>query len=340
MPYLISSLLLWLISLLAVFHAPTNLFWKLAIAVTEFPFLFLLLTLLVFLFVPGTKYRVTGHVLLFVAGCLFASPLLRAWNVSRSLPSELEMVFGKQSATEQALSFPSLLKFHFTSDKAYKTLTYTTSGNQVLTLDLYSAAGTTPSPCVIHIHGGSWSSGDSHQLPEINEYMTARGFQVAAINYRLAPGAIYPAPMEDLKAAMDYLRKNAAELHIDTTCFILMGRSAGGQIALNAAYQFKNAGIQGVIGYYAPADMIWGYSLPGNPLILDSRKVMVDYLGGTIENARDNFKASSPIEWVTASAPPTLLIHGRRDDINGPSGQLSRYAVGQFLEYVKAKAKK
>jgi acetyl esterase/lipase len=193
---------------------------------------------------------------------------------------------------------------------------------------------------------------------------------VAVINYRLAPKYHSPAPVEDVRDAIAYLKKHADQLQIDTGNFVLLGRSAGGQIALLAAYTLKNAGIKAVIGYYAPADMVWGYSAPASPLVMDSRKVMENYLDGSYDKVPHNYQASSPILAVNKNSVPTLLIHGENDvlvayehsrrlndklqqlgvkhflltlpwathgcdyTLNGPSGQLATYTVDRFINQV------
>ncbi len=367
---LITASLLFLLSLLSILHAPTSGLWKLAIAVTEFPFVFLISALLCFLFIPASAYRTSSLVVFILTSILFSSPIFRAANVSRDLRAQLDEAFGIGHDAQSPIGFFRLFKIHFSAKKGYRSMTYFNNGGKELKLDFYPSLSSQKSPVVIVIHGGSWSSGTSQQLPELNEALAARGFHVASINYRLAPAALFPAPLEDLKAALAFLKWQAQKLHIDTSCFVLLGRSAGGQIALTAAYTFKDPDIRGVIAYYAPADMVWGYSLPCNPLILDSRKVMEDYLGGTYAQATTNFHNSSPLEWVSPGSPPTLLIHGARDEmvawehsrrldeklqqnhvphylltlpwathgcdfnINGPSGQLSSYAVFRFLERV------
>jgi acetyl esterase/lipase len=220
------------------------------------------------------------------------------------------------------------------------------------------------------VHGGSWSSGDSRQLPELNSYLATKGYNVASINYRMAPKWQTPAPVEDVSNAIKYLTAHAEELHIDTDNFVLLGRSAGGQIALLAAYTLHNKNIKAVIDFYGPADMVWGYSIPSNPLIMDSRKVMGDYVGGSYAQVPKKYFDSSPVEFVDKQSPPTLIIHGDNDvlvspehsrrlnlklqqngikhfwlklpwathgfdaNLNGPGGQLSTYTVLQFLKTI------
>ncbi|HEV7232195.1 MAG TPA: alpha/beta hydrolase [Bacteroidia bacterium] len=362
------SLLLLFISLLAVFHAPTYLLWKLTVAVTEFPHAFMAAALLC-LIIPrtGTTQAIVSYSINAIALLLFCTPLLRAQSIISDLPAELNTAFIHQQSKESPYGFLKMLQGNSFAEMPFHTLVYGQRPQKDLTLDFYAPSRPSRKPCIVVIHGGSWSSGDSRQLPALNSYLAGKGYPVAAINYSLAPGAIYPAQVQDTRKALEYLKAHAKELQIDADDFVLLGRSAGGQIALTAAYTFGDPAIKGVIAYYAPADMIWGYSVPGNPLIMDSRKVMEDYLGGTYEQAKSNFYDSSPIEFAGAGSPPTLLIHGRRDELvawehsrrlneklkangvphflltlpwathgcdfnlSGPSGQLSTYAVEAFL---------
>jgi acetyl esterase/lipase len=237
-----------------------------------------------------------------------------------------------------------------------------------LELDFYPTPLPGKRPCVVVVHGGSWKGGDSRQLPELNYVLARKGYHVASVNYRKAPECQSPAPVEDLYSALKYLRANGDISRIDTSKFVLLGRSAGGQIALLGAYTFKNMGIKGAISYYGPADMIWGYKNPA--VIYNSCKVLEDYIGGTYDEFPNAYLASSPIEAVDSSTVPTLLIHGKNDvlvsyyhsprlverlnkygvpnylltlpwathgcdyTLNGPSGQLATYAVERFLETV------
>ena len=244
-----------------------------------------------------------------------------------------------------------------------------------MTLDFYPAQDQgaefiLPRPCVIVVHGGSWAGGDSKQLPELNSYLAAKGYNVAAINYRMAPKWQTPAPVEDIEAAIAYLKAHADELHIDIKNFVLLGRSAGAQIATLAAYTIHEPALKGVIDFYGPEDMVWGYSIPSNPLIMDSRKVMDDYIGGPYSKVPQKYFACSPLEFVSKQSPPTLIIHGSNDvlvspehsrrlnlklqqngikhywlklpwathgfdyNLNGPGGQLSTFAVETFLKTV------
>jgi len=69
----------------------------------------------------------------------------------------------------------------------------------------------------------------------------------------------------------------------------------GAQIALLAAYTLHDKSIKGVIDFYGPADMVWGYAIRSNPLIMDSRKVMEDYIGGPYAKIPQKYFDCSPL---------------------------------------------
>jgi acetyl esterase/lipase len=400
MTRLIFIIIFFLISLLAIFKAPAYYLWLLAIGVTEYP--------LIFVAISGAltgwgywvnKYQTAGTVLGVISLLLFLSPIIRAQLLSEDMREEMAKSFTGNGRPpvfpgRSVFSLGGLLKS--TPAVAYKTITYADYGDVKLTLDYYSPPKFSPkertlkgtgtdslspgegrgevAPCIIIIHGGSWSSGDSKQLPELNSYLAAKGYNVAAINYRMAPKYQTPAPVQDVKQAIAYLTRHAGELHIDTNQFVLLGRSAGAQIALLAGYTLHDKRIKGVIDFYGPADMVWGYSIPSNPLIMDSRKVMVNYIGGPYEKVPQKYVDCSPLEFVDRQSPPTLIIHGKNDvlvayehsrrldlklqqhnirhywlklpwathgfdfNMNGPGGQLSTFAVETFLNTVSPPA--
>ena len=307
-----------------------------------------------------------------IALALFCSTIARAYKVAGNLPKEFTKVFGLDSLNINP--FQALKMFTRKPDEVkYNIKTYITYPDTSLTLDYYPSQIDGNKPCVVVIHGGSWSSGDSQQLPELNNYLAKLGYNVASINYRMAPKYKSPAPLNDVQAALIYLRAHSKELKIDTANFVLLGRSAGAQIAMLTAYTMHDPSIKGVIDFYGPADMVWGYSLPASPLVMDSRGVMERYLGGTYKEVLQNYAASSPIEFVDRQSPPTLIIHGANDvlvayehsnrlckkltennikyywlqlpwathgfdyNLNGPGGQLSTYAVTRFLKAVTYK---
>lgn len=372
MTRLVLLVILLLLSLLTIFKAPAYYIWITAILVCEFSLIFIAVTVVLLVWgIWVTPYRLAGNIVGILAVVLFLVPIVRAYWISRDIKQEMAQAFtGETDETLNAFSFAKLFKAAPKVD--YKTIAYMQYHDTTLKLDYYQQQDDNilPRPCVIVVHGGSWSSGNSTELPELNSYLALKGYNVASINYRLAPQHQTPAPVEDIHNAIAYLCEHAAELHIDTNRFVLLGRSAGAQIALLAAYTLHDVHVKGVIDFYGPADMVWGYSIPSNPLIMDSRKVMRDYIGGSYEQAPQKYVACSPLEFVGKRSVPTLIIHGENDvlvsrehsrrldlklqqngiphywlklpwathgfdyHLYGPGGQLSTYAVETFLNSI------
>ena len=317
-----AAAVLFLAGLLAVVKPPSYAFWKLSIVVMEGGHFIVLPCLLLGLWcLRGTGSGRVAALLFLGAAVLYATTSLRAFRVSRGLEKEFAAKWGSPAAPpggfqrSTVLSLADLFKGFPAGDTAFKTFVYKKSDDRDLHLDFYPPRKPAPrgAACVVVVHGGGWDGGARSQLSPLNGFLAAEGYAVATLEYRLAPKHQYPAPMEDVADALVYLRAHAAELGIDTTRFVLLGRSAGGQIALNAAYTFKDPSIKGVIGFYSPADMVFGYSLPTNPLIMDSRLIMRNYLGGSYDERPQAYVASSPVEHLSAGSPPTLLLQGHPD---------------------------
>jgi len=352
----------------------------LAIGVTEWGHVLAFISLVPLL--PGWRGSKMGRIAAIAgiaAALLSLTPLLRSIALARSLPAQLNNAFGEAplmaGADSQARSTPlsarDLIFGVSLPPVNKKTLVYVVRDKESLTLDLYQGPGKSAStPCVVVIHGGSWQSGDSMQLAPLNSYLAARGYTVASINYSMGPEHTFPAALEDTQAAIAYLKTNAVELGLDAQHLVLLGRSAGGQLALLTAYTAHDPSIRGVVSLYGPADLIYAYSHPANPMVYDSRGVLEAYLGGNPDQVRSQYDAASPINFIADDTPPTLLIHGGRDELvspvqserlagaleragkqhllvilpwathgcdfnfSGPCGQISTFAVERFIKAV------
>jgi len=360
---------IFLLSLLVLFRAPTSLLWYVSILVTEFSWVLILLVGLLLFWQTG-KYPLLCAVLGGATVLLLLLPYWQAWRLARTLPAYFQRVFPGANAPAKESPFNLLRAFTGIGAKKVKPATYTYDAKNLLTLDFYPAQEEGNRPCVVVVHGGSWAGGDGRQLPDLNSEMAKWGYAVASISYRLAPAHRYPASLEDVQKALRYLQQQAAKLSINPEQFVLLGRSAGGQIALSAAYTLNEPAIKGVIDFYGPTDMVWGYANPTNPLVLDSRKIMEDYLGGTYDQVPAQYEHSSATETATRHSPPTLMIYAEHDPLvsprhgtrlhrklvplqvpffelylpwathgfdytlNGPGGQLSTWTVKQFLDAI------
>ncbi len=106
-----------------------------------------------------------------------------------------------------------------------------TSATQTLDLYLPASDGSKAVPVVVLIHGGAFAMGDSGMETQYAQELVAQGFAVASVNYRLSGEAAYPAGAQDVKAAVRWLRANAATYGFDTAKFAAWGQSAGGWMA-------------------------------------------------------------------------------------------------------------
>ena len=374
---LLLTALFFLLALLVIFRAPTNFLWRVSVAITEFPYFFIIASMLLLIWsFWAVNFKATSMVLSFLSFTLYSLPVLNAYQKSAALQRDLIIALKTSEAKanknqlESAFGFWKMFNGIGMENATCDAMDYNTGAERKLTLDFYAANTKTKAPCVVVIHGGSWAEGDNKQLPDLNSYLANCGYNVAAINYGLAPMCKCPVPIDDTKLAIEYLIQHSEKLRIDTNNFVLLGRSAGGQIALLTAYTCNNPNIKGVISFYAPADMVWGAHITGNPWVLNTDKVLNDYVGGSIKDVPEKYVASSPIEFVNSSSTPTLLIHGENDamvafehstrlqkklndnkvlnyllnlpfathgcdyNINGPSGQLSTYAIERFIKSV------
>lgn len=302
---LVASAVLFALSTLAVLRAPIGLLWYVRVGITEWGHLLAIPALL--LLIPG--WNGDGQAVAFglcvAAALLFVSPVLRAIPLAISLPDSMAGAFG----TEVLLPPPDRVE----PVEPFVRQAYREIDGRELTFDLYrSDAFDGPRPLVVMVHGGSWNAGDSTQLPAINQYLAARGYVVAAPIYRLAPDHTFPAALDDVRACIAHLREHARRYRIDLGRIALMGRSAGGHLALLAA--FSDPEIRGVVAYYAPNDMRWSWAHPSNRWVLDSPRLLREFLGGTPDEAPEAYDGASPLR-MTDGAPPTLLVHGTTDEL-------------------------
>ena len=255
-------------------------------------------------------------VLATLAAAGFARPTWLAWRMSGEVEARLAGVFG---AGEKPWAWSRLLRWP-TRAEAAPVETFDADGRAV---DFYrawadGAAGEAGgAPCIVLVHGGGWDGGDRKELAGLNRWLAARGVAVAAFDYRLAPAHPWPAQAEDLRVVLGWLRENAAKLGVDPERLTLLGRSAGGQIATATAYGEKLPGVRAVVALYACHDMEFVWSIRSEHDALNSHKLMSQFLGGGPDDdeARARFRSASGEKLVHAEAPPTLLIHGKLDEL-------------------------
>jgi acetyl esterase/lipase len=199
---------------------------------------------------------------------------------------------------------------------------YARPGGEPLQLDLARPKdGTGPFPAVVCIHGGGFRAGTRHGYDGLCLKLAQHGYVAVTVSYRLAPKHPFPAAVHDVKAAVRWLRANAARYHIDPERIGATGGSAGGHLAQFLGVtadvrQFEgeggNAGqssrVSCVVNYYGPSDFTRSYGKS-----VDAAEVLPLFLGGNLERERHRHILASPLYWVTPNAAPTLCVHGTED---------------------------
>jgi len=198
--------------------------------------------------------------------------------------------------------------------KVLRNIGYVPGGGSSRSMDLYlpeNAAG--PVPPILYIHGGDWSGGSKEGGPGM--HLPGLGFAVAKINYRLSSQAIFPAQIEDCKAAVRFLRAHAAEYHLDPNHIGAWGVSAGGHLAaLLGTNGGGGARVQAVCDFFGPMTFIG--APPEMQARMDSPSSGVyKLLGGPPSKKPELAKMASPITYVNGGSPPFLIVHGDRDDV-------------------------
>jgi acetyl esterase/lipase len=219
---------------------------------------------------------------------------------------------------------------------AHRDLPYIANGHERQKLDLYLPEQGENHPLIIWIHGGAFRMGskegnEHEQLPF--DYL-ARGYALASINYRLSQHAIFPAQIEDCKAAVRWLRAHAAEFRIDPNRFAAWGPSAGGHLVAMlgtagdvaefdvGAYLDVSSRIQCVVDYFGPTDFLQmdDQRLPDGMIHNTPDSPESQLVGGPIQENPDKVARANPTTYVTKDVPPFLIVHGNRDPLV-PYGQ-------------------
>ncbi len=198
--------------------------------------------------------------------------------------------------------------------------TYGSDGQQKMDVYLPAGRSTTTTKLIILIHGGAWNQGDKSDFATYIDTLKKRlpEYAIININYRLATGSanFFPTQENDVKAAIDTIYNRKTQYAISDK-FVLLGASAGGHLALLQAYKnFSPVTIKAVVDFFGPTDLVDMYNNPLNPII---PVVLFQVTGATPSTNPALYHDSSPINYVSAQSPPTIILQGGADIIVAPS---------------------
>jgi acetyl esterase/lipase len=193
---------------------------------------------------------------------------------------------------------------------------YVDGGGPQQQLDLYIPTEQKNMPLVVFIHGGGMEHGDKagDSLNPNNLQLLWDGYAMASVNYRLAPAAIWPAQIQDCKAAIRWLKAHAHDYGYDASRIAVMGESAGGQLVAilgttsgNKIFDIgenldSSSDVTCVVDLFGPSDLT----------VLDRN---FSFIGGAPKDHLDLARSASPINYVHGDEPPMLVVHGTADQL-------------------------
>jgi acetyl esterase len=191
----------------------------------------------------------------------------------------------------------------------YSDLQYGPASGSANLLDIYVPDGASgPYPTVLVIHGGGWIDGDKTDWASEAERLTRSGFVAVAPNYRLAPTYLYPAALEDLQLAVEWIRSNAVAYSIDPANIGALGGSTGGHLA--ALLAMKGSGdhvsdgrIDAAVSWSGPMNLI---TYPND---------VKRFLGCGYQDCPKTWRDASPYYNVDSTDPALFLANGTTESV-------------------------
>jgi acetyl esterase/lipase len=209
-----------------------------------------------------------------------------------------------------------------------RTVVYGTAADGTrLVLDVWLSDGAVTGssrPAIVKVHGGGWTGGSRSQAIDWNRWLNQLGYQVFDVEYRMPPPERWKDEVGDVKCALGWVAANAPKYGIDPTRISIMGYSAGGNLAMLAAYSMGNprlppscdlptVSVKSVINLYGPADLTLFYGSSGS--LANVQSVLRQYIGGSPTQYPNRYRAVSPLSYVDPKAPPTITLLGTSDHI-------------------------
>jgi acetyl esterase/lipase len=215
--------------------------------------------------------------------------------------------------------------------RVHRDLEYVPGGHARQRLDLYvPEKADAPLPMIVWIHGGAWMAGSKDGGVPALPFL-GKGYAVASINYRLSQHAVFPAQIEDCKAAIRWLRANARAYHLDPERIGVWGASAGGHLVAllgtsggvrdlegKGGDADQSSRVQAVVDFFGPTDFLQmdAHAAPGARLKHDAADSPESRLiGGAIRENAEKVGRASPVRYVTGESPPFLIVHGEQDPL-------------------------
>ncbi len=203
-----------------------------------------------------------------------------------------------------------------------KDVEYKNINGKSLQIDFYRPKDITePLPLLVFIHGGSWKSGKRSDYLVYLVSFAEKGYMTATVSYRLLRDSLYPAAVEDVADAVDWLFRNGENYGYDPGRIALIGGSAGAHLAMLAGYGWKNRRvdseipngavsehhIKALVDIYGPADLTTEYA--------KNQRLVIGFIGHSYDEKPELYSEASPVSYLNSSCPATLILHGTSDTL-------------------------
>jgi acetyl esterase/lipase len=188
---------------------------------------------------------------------------------------------------------------------------YCMVGKVSMKLDLACPKGKGPFPAVVVLHGTGPLNKGRKGLTALALELAEKGYVALAVEYRYD---VYPRSIEDLNAAMKWLRAKAGKFKIDTDRVGVLGFSGGGTLGCLLGMK-KPVQIRAVVSYSAPSDLALLHKQAGGIQGYVIRYRLENLLGGSPAKAAKKYAEASPVSHVHKDAAPCLLLHGTADAV-------------------------
>lgn len=267
--------------------------------------------------------RVLFSLLVIVVGFGLLISLPRLWSALNPekppvgyhflLPTYIAFGVGLEKLVDRTPEIPENIE-------EIKNIEYKNVNGKSLQLDIYKPRGLVkPAPLLVFIHGGGWTGGKREDYLVYLVAFAKMGYTTATVSYRLVKDSVYPACAEDIRDAVQWLFKNGETYNYDPDRIAVIGGSAGGHLALLAAYGWHKPGdsndtsmpvsarrIKAVVDLYGPTDLTTTFA--------QTNSTVTRFIGHSYKEAPELFTEASPIHYLDKDDPPTMILHGTSDE--------------------------
>ena len=258
-----------------------------------------------------TALALSGFLL--AGGSAFAmEPTINVDSSTANMPNKAESHLLKVNVVTPEIKQISGVVYEQVPSRGYE--------NVAMKMDILKPQSKTPLPAIVYVTGGGFINANKDNGIQLRMHLAEAGYVVASIEYRVAPTAVFPQPLEDVKASIRYLRANAKKFNIDPDRIGIVGGSAGGYLTAMAGVTSgtttfdKGENLDQSSSVKAAVDL---YGLSDLTRIGDDYSDAVKEAGAI--RAEGDAQAADPMTYVGKNSAPMLLMHGTKDFVVSPS---------------------